>query len=178
MFELKTERLRILPLNIDQVKLLKDNPAQLEENLFLNESHKEKYDDIMEKEIGEVFETVIKKMGQNPFNYTWFTMWQIISKEENKIIGLCGFNGMPDMNGEVEIGYALKPNYQKRGYMPEVMKEFMRYAFMHAKVKALRAQTPTDYISSQKILIEFGFKKASEVEGIITWKLGNPNLKT
>jgi ribosomal-protein-alanine N-acetyltransferase len=104
-------------------------------------------------------------------------MWQIISKEENKIIGLCGFNGMPDVNGEVEIGYALKPNYQKKGYMPEVLKEFTRYAFMHAKVKALKAQTPADYNFSQKILIDLGFEKAFEKDGIITWKLGNPNLR-
>jgi len=178
MFELKTERLRILPLNIDQVKLLKENPAQLEENLFLNEGYNEKYDVAMEKEIGDVFDTVINKMEQNPYNYTWFTMWQIILKEENKIIGLCGFNGMPDINGEVEIGYALKPNYQKKGIMPEVLKEISRYAFMHARVKALKAQTPADYITSQKILIELGFEKTLEKEDIFTWKLKNPNLNT
>lgn len=178
MFELKTERLRILPLNIDQIKLLRDDPAQLEENLFLKEGYNEKYDDVMEKEIDGVFNAVIKKMEENPFNYTWFTMWQIISKQENKIIGLCGFNGMPDANGEVEIGYALKPNYQKQGFMPEVMKEFTRYAFMHARVKSIRAQTPADYISSQKILINMGFEKAFEKDGVITWKLKNPNLTT
>lgn len=178
MFELKTERTRILPLNIEQVKLLKNDPAILEQNLFLSEGYSEKYDREMEKELAGVIDRVIRKMEQNPFNYTWYTVWQIILKEENRIIGMCGFNGLPDLNGDVEIGYALKPRYQKKGYMPEVLKEFTRYAFMHAKVRALKAQTPADYTASQKILGELGFEMVSESNGLFTWKCKNPNLNT
>jgi len=175
MFELHTERLKILPLNIERMKLLRDDPSELESQLFMNESYTEKYDEVMEKEIGEVFDIVIKRIESNPFNYTWFTMWQIILKEEKKIIGTCGFNGLPDENGEVEIGYALKPGYQKKGYMPEVMEEFIRYAFMHPKVKIIKAQTPVNLIPSQKLLSNIGFEKAFEKDGIYTWKLKNPN---
>ena len=131
----------------------------------------------MEREIGEVLNKVLKNMEKNPFNYTWFTMWQIVLKEENKIIGTCGFNGLPDAEGKIEIGYALKPAYQKKGFMPEAIKEMIRFAFMHNKVKAIIAQTPKELLPSQKLLQNFGFVIDSEKEGIITWILKNPNSK-
>lgn len=175
MFELNTERLKIIPLNIEQFKLYGSNPAKLDEQLGLVESHTEKYDDEMEREIGKVLDKVLQSMEKNPYNSTWFTMWQIILKEENKIIGTCGFSGLPDSEGKIEIGYALKPKYQKKGFMPEAMREMIRFAFMHNKVRVVIAQTPENLLPSQKLLQAFNFEQDFVKDGIITWNLKNPN---
>ncbi|AHI56496.1 N-acetyltransferase [Listeria ivanovii] len=45
----------------------------------------------------------------------------VVLKEENKIIGEIGGQGIPDETGEIEIGYSIVPDYQNKGYMTEAL---------------------------------------------------------
>ncbi len=170
MFELTTDRLKIIPLNVHQLELLKEDPAAFEKSAGLNPSGLEKFDDNIEKEITDAWKFWIEGVKKNPFNYTWFTRWEIILKSENKIIGSCGFKGLPNNNGEVEIGYMIKPSYQNNGYMTEALKEMVRFSFMHQRVKHVLAETPKDNFPSHKVLIKNGFVIFQEKENNFWWK--------
>lgn len=45
----------------------------------------------------------------------------VVLKEENKIIGEIGGQGIPDETGEIEIGYSIVSDYQSKGYMTEAL---------------------------------------------------------
>ena len=137
--------------------MLKEDSAAFEKSSGLNSSDHEKFDERIEKEITDAWKFWIEGVKKNPFNYTWFTRWEIILKSENKIIGSCGFKGLPNDNGEVEIGYMIKPSYQNNGYMTEALKEMVRFSFMHQRVKHVLAETPQDNFPSHKVLIKNGF---------------------
>ena len=170
MFELNTNRLKIIPLNVQQLELLKEDREAFEKSIGLNLSNHEKFDDRTEKDISNAWKFWIDGVKKNPFNYTWFTRWEIIIKSENKIIGSCGFKGFPNINGEVEIGYMIKPSYQNKGYMSEALKEMVRFSFMHQRVKHVLAETPQDNFPSHKVLIKNNFVIFKEKENNFWWK--------
>ncbi len=157
MFELATDRLKIIPLNVHQLELLKEDETAFAKSLGLNTNSQEKFDEKIEKEINDAWKFWIEGIKKNPFNYTWFTRWEIILKDENKIIGSCGFKGLPNNRAEVEIGYMIKPSFQNKGYMTEAVKELVRFSFMHQRVKYVLAETPQDNFPSHKVLIKNGF---------------------
>ncbi len=177
MFELITERLKIIPLNIKQLELLKENPAEFEKSLGLSESEVELFDENIEKEIKSAWDFWILGVKKNPFNYTWFTRWEIILNGENKIIGSCGFKGMPNEYGEVEIGYMIKPTYQNRGYMTEAVNELVRFSFMHQRIEYVLAETPKENISSQRVLEKNDFILFKEKDENFWWKKSKKNIR-
>ena len=170
MFELTTERLKIIPLNINQLQLLKIDESEFARSLGLNAGIQERFSDHIEKEISDAWHFWIEGVKKNPFNYTWYTRWEIVLKKENILIGTCGFKGLPNSNGEVEIGYMIKPSYQNKGYMTEALIEIVRYSFMHQRVKHVLAETPQDNFPSHKVLLKAGFVIFKEKEENFWWK--------
>ncbi len=171
MFELNTERLKLLPLNINQLELLKDDIETFEKSIGLNLSNHEKFDERTEKDIKKAWKFWIEGVRRNPFNYIWFTRWEIILKNENKIIGSCGYKGLPNNKSEVEIGYMIKPSYQNNGYMTEALKEMVRFSFMHQRVKHVLAETPEDNFPSHKVLMKNGFVIFKEKDDNFWWRV-------
>ena len=49
-------------------------------------------------------------------------------KEENVVIGLCGFTGPPDPEGVVEIAYSVAPSYLAKGCATEAVIALLAYA--------------------------------------------------
>jgi RimJ/RimL family protein N-acetyltransferase len=173
MFELKTKRLRIIPLTFEQLKLYKNNQNEFERNMGLTETEPPKFDETIENEVSGAWIFWINSVKKNPFTYTWFTRWEIILTEENRIVGSCCFKGAPNKNGEVEIGYMIDPSYQNKGFMTEALSEFIRYAFLNYKVKSAIAETPPDNYPSHKVLIKNGFKQIGNKDGNLVWRLEN-----
>lgn len=171
MFELDTQRLRIIPLTLEQLKIYKENHNKFEKSLGLNLTEKVELDRNLERDIIGAWDFWFDKVEKNPFSYTWYTRWEIILKDENRIIGTCGFKGMPDEKGEIEVGYFIHPAYQNKGYMTEALKEMIRYAFLHPGVKTITAETPTDNFPSQQVLIKNGFNNVFEKNNYYYWKL-------
>ena len=60
--------------------------------------------------------------------YLFSTLWTIILKEENKMVGDLCFVGEPDAEGEIEIGYGTYDEFRKRGYMTEAVNGMINWA--------------------------------------------------
>lgn len=171
MFELTTNRLRIIPLNNKQLELLHTDQVLLEKELKLQHASPNKLDDTLEKEISIAWKFWLEGVKRNPFNYIWYTRWEIILKNENKIIGSCGFKGLPTIEGKVEVGYMINADYQNNGYMSEALSELINYAFRHERVKTVLAETPKENYSSHKVLLNNKFMQYRETDKNFWWKL-------
>jgi len=107
--EVITNRLRLVPLNEEQLQLAITDFNALEGSLNLL---------VTDKNIGEreeaVYKIRLKDMQDNLDHYKWYTPWMLVDKQLNRIIGAIMIKNYPDDKGEVLIGYAMSRRFQKK----------------------------------------------------------------
>jgi ribosomal-protein-alanine N-acetyltransferase len=81
------------------------------------------------------------------------------------------FQGEPNEQGEIEIGYGTYDQHQGKGYMTEVVQGMLHWAAKQENVRAIIASTDKTNIASYIILEKNGFKKVSESEEQFNWRL-------
>lgn len=63
------------------------------------------------------------------YRFFGYGMWLVFEKTTGKLIGRAGIEHREELDGELELGYAIHPNYQRRGYATEVCNAIIDYAF-------------------------------------------------
>jgi len=161
--ELKTKRLRIIPLTTEQFKLLIDGIDKLDASLGLSPCNTP-----LEEHTQSAMEGLYKLCIENPEKQIWYTNWQIIYKKENKAIGSACFMNAPNENYEVEVGYGINEEYRKNGYMTEALRAIVDWAFSQKGVYYVQAQTDEENCASKKVLEKCKFKQiGNDDEGLI-----------
>jgi ribosomal-protein-alanine N-acetyltransferase len=74
------------------------------------------------------------------------------------LIGNAGFKGAPDAHGSVELGYALLPGWEGRGYGTELAGGLVTWAFSHERVERIMAETYPEFVASVRVLEKHGFR--------------------
>ncbi|HYH13795.1 MAG TPA: GNAT family N-acetyltransferase, partial [Flavisolibacter sp.] len=74
-------------------------------------------------------------------------------------------------DGEVEIGYGIYPQFQKKGYMTEAVGVICQWAFEQNRVASVLAETNNTNTASQKVLMKNGFKAFLETNKMTWWRL-------
>lgn len=94
MFILETKKLKLIPLDAQNLKWSIEDRRKMEKNLGV------KITDIELKEpVKKAMKTLLKMVLGNKKDYLWFTSWEITLKIENRIIGGLCFKGCPDEKG-------------------------------------------------------------------------------
>jgi len=175
MLELTTERLRIIPLDIENYRLYIENPNKMEENLGLNITNKVWYEPVK-----NAHKYRIKKVIENSDQYLWETSWIVVSKEENCEVASIMIKGYPNKNGEVIIGYGTENAYQNKGYMTEAVEGLIKWIFANLDALSVVADTDKTNIASHRVLVKNEFTKCNEtvktseggeIEELIWWRL-------
>ncbi len=166
MFELKTERLRVIPLNLENLRLLIEDRQRMERNLGLQITG-----NMLDEHVKKAVEISLKYAIEDEKNYLWHTNWQIVLKEEKCSIGSLGFKNCPNENGEVEVGYDLQPEYQGKGYMTEALKEIVKWAFEQPHISSVISETEKTNKPSYRVLEKVGMIKYRETEQCFWWKI-------
>jgi len=97
----ETERLLIIPLTYGQLVKYGQNDGSLEQELCLNISPR-----VISAELAEALEkAILPRVADTSQNYLYSTLWSVILKEANQMVGDLCFMGEPNHSGEVEIGY-------------------------------------------------------------------------
>lgn len=77
------------------------------------------------------------------------------------VVGRCGFHGPPDARGMVEIGYAIAPEYRRRGYARAAVGQLLTYAAEHG-ARTVRASVSVKNIASLTVIRGNGFQHVAE----------------
>ena len=97
------------------------------------------------------------------FRYKRSIYWTIARKDNNKLVGSCGFNYWNRDHARAEISYDLNKKYWGKGIMTKTVKSVMGFGFSRMQLHRIEATvTPTNQ-GSLKVLRKLGFKK----EGIL-----------
>lgn len=165
MKELNTERLRILALNEENLRLLIDDPKKLELQLSLMESVS-----YLDAELQHAMEIRHSKLVRDKENYIWYTNWLIVSKSQNCSVGGIMLKGLPNDSGEVVVGYYTLPEYQGNGYMTEAIHSMKNWLLSQPKVKFVVADTEKDNIASHRVLAKSGAVLYKETSELLYWR--------
>ena len=165
--QLETDRLLIVPLSYERLLAYLEAGTRLEEELNLARVQR-----VVSKELLDAMnETILPAVAASPENYVFSTLWTIISKKDNQMVGDFCFKGKPDTNGEIEIGYGIYDKFRRKGYMTEAIRAIAEWAFFQAGVEAIVAETEQGNFASHKALQNNGFRRNRAAGDMVWWKL-------
>lgn len=85
-----------------------------------------------------------------------YGLWAVELKETSESIGICGFVKR-DALPEADIGFALLPQFERKGYAFEAASATMKYGEEKLNLKRVLAITSKDNAASGKLLEKLGF---------------------
>ncbi len=85
--------------------------------------------------------------------------WAIIEKSTSRFIGDFAFFKIDHKNSRTEIGYTLKPEFWKKGFMKEAMLRIFNFGFEDLNLHSLEANINPENDNSRAILTKMGFQK-------------------
>ncbi|MTG99402.1 MULTISPECIES: GNAT family N-acetyltransferase [Myroides] len=89
--------------------------------------------------------------------------WAITYKEEDKLVGTCGFHNLSEENNRAEIGYDLHPDLWGKGYMTQIVSFLIEYGFKNMNLHRVEAFIDPSHHASRKVLTKNGM----QTEGIL-----------
>jgi len=106
----------------------------------------------------------IKKGQYN--NYYSGPYFDLLLKENNKVIGSAGFHTWWRDHDRAEIGYGLtQEKYKRQGFMNEILPFILDYGFKKMHLNRIEGKTAQDNIASISLLKKYGFKKEATIHG-------------
>ncbi|MGB7068552.1 MAG: GNAT family N-acetyltransferase [Pyrinomonadaceae bacterium] len=109
-------------------------------------------------------------LEDKPNSLRW-GMHLIQFKDENRIIGTCGYNGAADADGMVAIDCAIAPDYEGQGFATEAVAGLLDNAFSWRIVEMVDSCTPAGDQTMARVFKKLGFTK---VAGETNAKVRNP----
>ena len=143
---LETERLRLRPFTLDDeaaVFALASDPDVARFMRF--EAHRTFAD------TRAFLELVLQHYGRSePF------AWAIVSREDGRLIGSCGFPKQNDMRNSAEIGYWLGKPYWGRGYAVEAARALVRFGFEEMGLDRVEAKCFVENRAGHRVIEKLG----------------------
>lgn len=87
---------------------------------------------------------------------TGWGAWYAVRRDDALLVGAVGLKGRPK-DGTAEIGYTLVAEAQGRGYATEAARALVDFAFSHAEVRRVCAQTLPHHTPSIRVMERLGF---------------------
>lgn len=168
MLELRTQRLRLIALSLEQLRLYLTDSQELEQQLGFPISRT-----VVTQIVRRAIEIKTSKMAAVPEAiHPWYTYWLIVTLDEPYGAGLAGFKGYPDSQGEAEIGYGIDPGYRRKGYMTEAVKALISWAFEELNCKSIIAPgTRKSNVASNRVLEKVGMFVYEESDETLSWRI-------
>jgi len=102
---------------------------------------------------------ILEAMMENPS--PWWG-WLLVDRGLREAVGAVGFAGPPGDDGKVQMGYAIFPRYERKGYASEGAAAAIRWAFTQPDVTAVRATIPPWNGGSIRVAEKVGMKLSGE----------------
>jgi len=109
------------------------------------------------------------KLAQGYWYY--YTMWLMVDRQNQTIVGSFCFYGKPDIHKAIEIGYGVSSNQQNKGYMNEALMGVIDWCTKNILINMLKARCDISNEASNRLLKKSGFltSKINQKENLIDW---------
>lgn len=85
-----------------------------------------------------------------------FYDWAVIYRDNDKMIGTCGFTRFNIESNSAEIGYVLNPAYWGIGIAPEAVREILRFGFDYLRLHRIEARFMAGNQRSRRVMEKVG----------------------
>ena len=145
---LETERLVLQEFNVDDAEFiltLLNTPGWLE---YIGDKNVRSVEDA----VNYLENVPIKSYRENGFG-----LWLTLLKNNSTPIGMCGLIKRESLD-DIDIGFALLPEYSKLGYAYEIAHATINYAKHSLGINKVVAITDSNNVSSIKLLNKLGLQ--------------------
>lgn len=106
---------------------------------------------------------------ENMYRFYGYGMWLVFEKKTGTLIGRAGVEHREELNGDMELGYAIRTSFQHQGYAYEVCQAIMQYAGEELQVHLLHCLIQKGNALSEKLAIKLGFSYCGdrEIDGVL-----------
>lgn len=108
-------------------------------------------------------ESYINNFLVKSYRENGFGLYKVVQKEDNKPVGICGFIRRTYLTS-VDIGFALLPQYESKGYAYEAAFCILEYGRTKLSLSPVLAITDKDNERSQRLLVRLGFHVAGTLQ--------------
>ncbi len=166
---IETENLQLIACQPEHYEALLRDKQEL--GALLNITVPDSWPVFPESVSPRLYEFIRKNLSQIEWGFYLF-----IHRQDRVLIGEGGFKGKPDEEGMVELGYALIPEYRRRGLATQAARGLARYAFSHPEVRIVQAHTLLDGTESIRVLEKLDMKligtfNDSEDGDVLRWRV-------
>jgi len=156
MTKIETQRLVLVPLTLEHVRVELEQPNRLAELLGARVPPSwppGEYD----RNALEFFQARLETDALGYHGWlSWYVMTLAEAGEQSSLVAGAGYLGPPD-DGTVEIGYSVVPEARRFGYATEIVGALVRHAFGTGAVRRIVAETTASNEASQRVLERNGF---------------------
>lgn len=163
---IETARLRIEPLSLEELDMFVKNDFSFEHVKGLQKNRRSVPFDLLEILEEYIYPAVQKNSGNTEFS----TLWVIIDKLNNQVVGDFCFKNLPDADGEVEIGYGTYERFRNKGIMSEAISGIIHWTRQFEYIQFLTATTLKSNRASIIVLKKNNFIKFDENSIQYFWK--------
>ena len=103
-----------------------------------------------------------RKYIQTMYGFYGFGMWIVERLDNGRIIGRAGLSVREEYE-DLELGYVIRKDEQRKGYGEEVCEAIIRYAVEELEVQSLNAFIHPDNLNSVKLISKLEFEKKEKV---------------
>ncbi len=176
---MRTPRLTLIPATIPLLEADIAGPAQLEQELqkaYPTLTIPEGWPtDEYDANAAQWVLDALKNTGADG----WYSYYFILNEgDEGRplLVGVGGYKGPPDVEGEVEFGYSIVAPYQRRGLATEASLGLIQNAWTDPRVSAVAAETLVGHVASISVMEKCGlrYEGPTEEEGVIRYRLDRP----
>lgn len=169
IFRIETTNLFLVPLPLNYLKKCLNGRRTMEEALGLSPVGIPL--ECETKETMKALNNMISLVENNLNFEKWFTNWEFILKEKNRIIGGGAFYGAPNLENAfvVEIAYIIQEDFRNLGFGTEAVKAMSSWALQNG-AKEIIALIEDYNISSQKLIEKCGFVRDKRETEILTYR--------
>jgi RimJ/RimL family protein N-acetyltransferase len=103
----------------------------------------------------------IADLTDDPAAQPWLGRSIVLTEADGtrRIIGSAGFHSPPDVEGRVEVGYRVEPDFRRQGVATEVVRALFDWAAREHGVTRFRAAIAPDNVASLAIIERLGLRQ-------------------
>lgn len=102
--------------------------------------------------------------------------YKVVLRSNKEVIGDAGFKGRPNRRGEVDLGYAIIAEQQRKGYGFEAASGQAKWALAQAEASCITAKCLLGNTASARVLAKLGMQESHRDSEMIHWKLCKAGL--
>lgn len=145
-------------LYTNRIRLRKINQNDLEQLFsFLSNDNVTRYMIIDKIQDIKVVEKMINFMIDG-YKNNRPTPWAISLKENDEMIGICGFSKFDSQNRKAEVGYILSDKHWRKGIATEALKVVVDFAFNYMNLNKIEARCISKNVASENVMLKANMK--------------------